>query len=153
LLLPKTNPGALQVVPGGTLWNNLDTIAPGATWEKYVIKDQGLTAPEANNFKNFDGFDFACSLGVSCKAMNLDLPGYTNNPSSVYGALKKYVDDAANFTTETKLGFRVDGSQIPNRTIELAIPPNPTPSQMQQLQRAIDYAKKNNIKLNINMVH
>lgn len=96
--------------------------------------------------------DLSCGLAVSCKAMNLDMPGYTNNPSAVYYTLKKYVDAAANFTRDTKAGFQILGEVVPNRTIELAVPPNPTPGQLQQLQRAVDYANKQGIKLNINTV-
>jgi hypothetical protein len=142
---------AIEVAPG-SLWNSADTISPGNPWEQYVNRTQGLTAPEANNFKTFDGFDFGQELGVSSKAMNLGMPGYTNNPKSVYNTIKGYVDDAVNFPGDTKLGFRVRPEDVPNRTIELAVPPNPTPAQMQQLQNAIEYATQQGIKLNITKV-
>jgi filamentous hemagglutinin len=80
------------------------------------------------------------------------MPGYTNNPKSVYSAVKGYIDDAASFPGDAKLGFRVRPEDVPNRTIELAVPPNPTLAQIQQLRNAIEYANQQGIKLNITKV-
>jgi hypothetical protein len=80
------------------------------------------------------------------------MPGYTSKPSSVYYTLKKYVDAAEKFESDTKLGFTVKKEEIPPKSIELAIPPNPTEAQLQQLQRAIDYANQHNINLNVRTV-
>jgi RHS repeat-associated protein len=145
------NDEVVEVVPG-TLWSKTNTINPGKPWEKYVIRKQRLTAPNANNFNTFDGFDLACEKGVSCKAMNLNMPGYTKNPKSVYNTLTRYIDKAANFKGDRKLGYAISPKDIPNRTIELAVPSNPSKAHLQQLQRAAEYAQQNGIQLKVTRV-
>ncbi|PKM17258.1 MAG: hypothetical protein CVV11_21075 [Gammaproteobacteria bacterium HGW-Gammaproteobacteria-15] len=124
----------------------------GLPWEGYVIDTQDLISPGVNNFKTFDGFNFECSLAVSCKTMNLNAPTYTNNVSSVFNNIKGYVDSAVKFTGDDKKGFAVTGPDVPNRTIELAIPPSPSATQIQQLNKALEYAREKGIALNITEV-
>ena len=104
-------------------------------------------APAPALFKTFDGFNFECSLAVSCKTMNLNAPTYTNSVNSVFNNIKGYVDSAVKFTGDDKKGFAVSGPDVPNRTIELAIPPNPSATQIQQLNKALEYAKEKGIEL------
>jgi filamentous hemagglutinin len=111
-----------------------------------------LLQPEAKNFAVFDGFDFNCGLGVSCKTMDLGTASKINNPNQIYSTLKGYIDKTANFKEENKLGLIVEAKDVPNRTIELAVPTNPTSAQIEQLMRAQDYAKSKGITLKITKV-
>ncbi len=124
----------------------------GYPWEYYIIDEQGLLKPEAKNFSTFDGFDFNCQLGVSCKTMDLNTDSKINNPNGIYYGLKRYIDKTANFDYERKLELEVFAKDVPNRTIELTVPANPTPSQIEQLKRAQDYAKSRGIILKITKV-
>ena len=124
----------------------------GYPWEFYIIDEQNLLKPEAKNFSTFDGFDFDCQLGVSCKTMDLGTDSKINNPNGIYSGLKRYIDQTADFKREEKLGLIVRADMVPNRTIELAVPSNPTPMQIEQLKRAQEYAKSRGITLKITKV-
>lgn len=124
----------------------------GLPWEGHVIDTQDLISPGVNNFKTFDGFNFECGLAVSCKTMDLNASTYKNNSNSVFNNIKKYVDSAVNFSKDEKKGFLVVGSDVPNRAIELAIPPGPSVKQTEQINRALAYAKEKGIELKITEV-
>lgn len=124
----------------------------GYPWEYHIIDEQGLLKSEAKNFKVFDGFDFGCELGVSCKTMDLGTNSKINKPEGIYYGLKHYIDKTADFEYENKLGLRVTADMVPNRIIELAVPPNPTHAQIEQLKRAQEYAKSRGITLKITKV-
>jgi len=151
---PKTNSiftSEIALENTGVKWGAGNN-AQGLPWEARIIDDQNLLKPEAKNFATFDAFNFECGLGVSCKTMDLGTASKINNPNQIYNTLKGYIDKTANFEHERKLNLEVFEYQVPNRTIELAIPANPTPAQIEQLKRAQEYAKSRDITLKITKV-
>ena len=77
------------------------------------------------------------------------------NPDGIYGTLKGYVDKTLDFTGYSK-GMvppeSLDVRMIRTREIQLGIPANTGKAQMEQIQRAIDYGRLNNVDIKITRI-
>ncbi len=105
------------------------------------------------NFKTFDFWDACTGRAVSVKTLNTNKASYLLNPNNVYNRIKQYVDKTLEFTEYGKgLEKPITSSDIISREIRLGIPADTGTAQMQQIQRAIEYGKLNNVKIEITRI-
>ena len=92
---------------------------------------------------------------VSAKTLNTNTPAKLLNPEGIYSTLKGYVDKTLDFTKYSK-GMvppnSLEANMIKTREIQLGIPANTGKAQMEQIQRAIDYGKLNNVDIKITRI-
>ena len=75
------------------------------------------------------------------------------NPEGIYSTLKGYVDKTLDFTKYGKgLEKPITGADIVSREIQLGIPANTGRAQMEQIQRAVEYGKLNDVKVIITRI-
>ncbi len=111
----------------------------------------GIRLPK--NFKTFDFWDKISCRAVSAKALNTNTPARLLNPESIYSTLKGCVDKTLDFTKYGKgLEEPVTAAKIKTREIQLGIPANTGKAQMEQIQRAVEYARLNNVKIVITRI-
>ena len=123
-------------------------------FENYIA-----TLLEFKNFrlpKNFKTFDFwfeRNGRAVSVKTLDTNKASYLLNPNNVYNRIKQYVDKTLEFTEYRKgLQEPITAAKIKTREIQLGIPADTGIAQMRQIQRAIEYGKLNNVKIEITRI-
>ena len=128
----------------------------GMAFENWLAKlpeFSGIRLPK--NFKTFDFWDRTSGRAVSAKTLNTNTPARLLNPDGIYGTLKGYVDKTLDFTGYSK-GMvppeSLDVRMIRTREIQLGIPANTGKAQMEQIQRAIDYGRLNNVDIKITRI-
>lgn len=123
----------------------------GMPWEDYLAGTMpGTKLPQ--NFKTFDFYDSITGVAISAKTLNTMTKARIAEPTKVYNTLKKHIDSAANFTNYKLSGMPLTSDMIKNRALAVAIPKNTTSIQWEQINKAIQYGKQNNIKINITVV-
>jgi filamentous hemagglutinin len=130
---------------GAVKWG-VDNTAAGLSWEDYLATK--LPAARLKpGFNTFDFWDENSGTAISAKVLNTNAPSYVQNPSSITSTIKGYVDDAAGFT-KSRVGSTIfQDEEIVSKEIQLAVPSNISPTQLQQVAKAADYAAQQNIKL------
>lgn len=140
----------------------------GLNWEGAIGGERGYgmafenylaTLPEFSeirlpkNFKTFDFWDADTGRAISAKTLNTNTPARLLNPEGIYSTLKGYVDKTLDFTQYGKgLPEPVTAAKIKTREIQLGIPANTGKAQMDQIRRAIDYGRLNNVDIKITRV-
>lgn len=83
--------------------------------------------------------------------MDLRAKGYIGG-NAVYNTLKRYIDQLYNFKG-TKYGSEVvREGDIKKKILEIGIPKDATPSQVRQMNKAVEYGVSKNITVNIRAV-
>ena len=124
----------------------------GMPWEDYLARKlpEGSRLPAG--FKTFDYFDEVSGAAVSAKTLDTMTPSKLQNPKQIYTTLKGYVDKTAGFETYGKAPNDITKNMIKKRKIELAIPNKTTTEQYKQIEKAVKYAKDNNVELNVTRI-
>ncbi len=154
---PTKYKGDISATKIGLKWGDpvLGEQGYGMAFENYVA-----TLPEFKNSrlpKNFKTFDFwfeRNGRAVSVKTIDTNAPSRLMHPESVYQTLKGYVDKTLDFKRYDK-GLRPDEintSMIKIKEIQLGIPADTGIDQMRQIQRAIEYGKLNNVKIEVTRI-
>lgn len=108
---------------------------------------QGSRLPE--NFKTFDYFDDVSKRAISVKTLDTGTVAKLENPQQIYGTLKRNIDAVINFEHHVLNGREILGSKITSRELHLGIPHDILPTQRVYIDRAIDYAKLNGIRMEV----
>ncbi|WP_413727926.1 hypothetical protein [Sodalis sp. RH19] len=124
----------------------------GLPWEKFLEPNFTKGSKLTKNFQAFDFYDPATRTAISAKTMNTLTTAKIAKPQKIFGDLKKYVDDAANFK-EYKLGkdFLSD-SMIKEKELRLAVPATTNESQWLQIERVIAYGESKSVKVLVTRV-
>ena len=105
---------------------------------------------KSSNFPTIDAF--FKGVATSVKTMNLNASSYLSG-NKVFNALKGYIDDLAKFNGRTWAGETVPGGNaITKRVLEVGIPKGATKAQLEQIQKAIQYAKDAGVKVNVRVI-
>ena len=107
----------------------------------------------ANLPKNFPIIDkFINGVATSIKSLDVTAKSYLKD-NSVFNTLKGYVDKVADFEGASYAGASVKESEISSKVLELAIEPGKaTFSQWEQISKAVNYAKENDVQFNIRFI-
>lgn len=98
------------------------------------------------NFKTFDHL-LPDGTAISAKTLNT-AKSYTSNPKRITAQLNKYVDDMVNFKGDGKKGgLPITLRDISSKEMYLAIPSNSTRQQMEAINKSLDYAKSQGVKI------
>ncbi len=148
--------GDVSAAKIGLNWNGaiLGEQSYGMAFENYLAtlpEFSGIRLPK--NFKTFDFWNWKTGRAVSAKTLNTNTPARLLNPDGIYSTLKGYVDKTLDFTQYGKgLKKPITGADILSREIQLGIPANTGKAQMEQIQRAVDYGKLNNVDIKITRI-
>ncbi|QNW95819.1 hemagglutinin repeat-containing protein [Acinetobacter seifertii] len=127
----------------------------GKPWENYIQSTSPATTIDLNsiksNFKAFDHFDPATGLATSDKTLNTAAKTY-QDPKKITSQINKYVDQMDNFTGDNKGRFELTSDKIKSKEMQLAIPVNTSKSQLDAIQKSIDYANTKGITIKVTKV-
>jgi filamentous hemagglutinin len=122
-------PKGVSASAGRGVWDK-----PPAIRGEIIEKQLGQNLP-----KNFPTIDkFKNGVATSIKSMDLAAPSYAD-PAAITRVGQKFIDDVAAFKGRSWGGASVPGSQITGKAVEIAIPPKPTPAQVQALENLKAY--------------
>ncbi|MFC0953055.1 DUF6862 domain-containing protein [Pasteurella multocida] len=122
----------------------------GKAWEEYLKKILPKGTIDLNDIKpKFKTFDSLLPDGTAISAKTMDTVGSKTyqNPKRITYQLNKYVDDMVNFEEDGKDTFALKSYQIKSKEMYLAIPHSTTKSQWEAINRSIDYAKSQGVKI------
>lgn len=127
-----------------------------SVWEMASYTDRGLAIEEmlgSNLPKNFPVIDkFANGVATSIKSIDLTAETYGKG-NNLLNTLKGYVNKLDDFNGKTFGGATVNGSDITSKVLEVAIQPGKASlSQWEQISKAMQYAKDNNIQFNLQFI-
>nr|WP_284077811.1 VENN motif pre-toxin domain-containing protein [Acinetobacter nosocomialis] len=127
----------------------------GKPWENYIQSTSPATTIDLNsiksNFKAFDHFDPATGLATSDKTLNTAAKTY-QDPKKITSQINKYIDQMDNFTGDNKGRFELTNDKIKSKEMQLAIPVNTSKSQLDAIQKSIDYANTKGITIKVTKV-
>ncbi len=110
------------------------------------------------NFKTFDFWDEADKIATSVKTLNTNAKTYTSNPSKIYSKIKGYVDKTLKFDGDRRAFKKGDEPviikpvDIQVRNVYIGIPENTSMWQMNEIMKAVEYGKTNNVNVIIRKV-
>jgi filamentous hemagglutinin len=100
----------------------------------------------------FDFFIEGTGEAISAKTLNTLTPARLANPEQIYRTVAVYIDKVGEFTNARLLDRRLTSNLINIRTLDIAIPLKTTEAQIQQLLRAVDYGKLNDVVVKLSKV-
>jgi hypothetical protein len=121
----------------------------GMPFEDFIASKlpEGSRLPK--NFKTFDYYDDVAKRAVSVKTLDTQTLAKLENPNQIYQSLKRNVDAIVNFEKYERPAFSLYSHQIRMAELHVGIPHNTSPLQRTFVDRAIDYAQLNGIKMEI----
>jgi hypothetical protein len=103
-------------------------------------------------FKTYDKYDASTKTATSVKTVNLEAKSYQSG-NTLYNNMKKAVDDVIDFEFYTQNNFTLDNTIIDTKVVEYKISNiELNQSQIQNIQRVIDYANINGVKIEITII-
>jgi hypothetical protein len=124
----------------------------GTPFEMFVGTTLPVDAKLPVNFKTFDYFDGSVGKAISVKTLDTLTPAKVANPDQIYSSLKKNIDDMIDFTGHRLSDRRITPNMIKTKELQVGIPYGTTKEGLEQIKRAIDYAKINNINVVITVI-
>lgn len=123
--------------------------AQGKPWEQYLQTTLPKRTISLNEIKeNFKVFDFLLNDGTAVSAKTMDTVRGYSDPKRVTYQLNKYVDDMVNFTGDGKKGGRfITNEHISSKELYLAVPYGTPQEKMAAINKSIDYAKSQGVKI------
>ncbi|QIM63889.1 hypothetical protein A1D29_05705 [Pasteurellaceae bacterium Orientalotternb1] len=140
--------GVLSNKDIGIVWGIIDK--QGKSWEAYLEKALPKGTLDLNTIKpNFKTFDKLLPDGTVISAKTMDTVGSKTyqNPKRITYQLNKYVDDMVNFKGDGKDKFELRNDKIKGKEIYLAIPHSTTKPQWEAINKSIDYAESQGVKI------
>jgi len=123
--------------------------AQGLPWEDFLEAQGGVGSRLPKNFKTFDFMDGETGVATSAKTLDTLTEARINKPKQIYNTLKGYIDKVDKFPGYALSDVTLSSENISSRVIQLAIPNGTNSAGWEQIDHAIDYAKKLNIKLKV----
>ena len=133
----------------------------GIAYENYLetLKEFAGTRLPAN-FKTFDFWRQEDGIATSVKTLNTNAKTYTSNPSKIYSKIKGYVDKTLKFdgyqrkimVNDKPDILKVSSDDIKVRNVYIGIPGNTSMSQIQEVMKAVEYGKANNVNVIIRKI-
>jgi len=124
----------------------------GMRFEDFVGRMYRVGDRLTKNFKTFDFFHRPSGTAISVKTMDTMTAAKLARPRQVYYSLKKNIDAAKGYSSES-LGSQyarlLNPQRISHRTIYLGIPKNTRQAQVQEIKRAISYAREQGVQLRV----
>ncbi|WP_165497293.1 two-partner secretion domain-containing protein [Phytopseudomonas dryadis] len=124
----------------------------GMPWENYLASQVPASSRLPANFKTFDFFDEATKAATSAKTLDTTTAAKIANPGQVYSSLKGNIDAVVKFDEYTLGSRTLYASQIASREVQVAIPKATTPAQWVEINKAIQYAKSQEVKLTVTVI-
>lgn len=129
----------------------------GKPFEAYVQSQLPDGTLDLNSVKsNFSTFDHLTPDGTAISTKTMDTIGSTTyqNPAAITRTLNGYVDDMVNFPGDGARGsgFKLSNQDITGKTMELGIPYNTTAEQMAAINKSIQYAESQDVKIIVTKV-
>jgi filamentous hemagglutinin len=90
---------------------------------------------------------------ISSKTLNTLTYSRITNPESIYGALKKYVDAAANYAERPRYSIDIKASRIRTKAIQLAVPGETSAEQWQYISRAVEYGRQKGVPVMVTRIN
>lgn len=137
--------GQLLKNAGNSLWKVVG-VQRGFVFEKMLNLKGSFST---NNFPVIDAF--FKGVATSIKTLDLGAKSYLKG-NAVFNTLKGYINKLAKFEGAAWGDDVVRGSDIKSKVLELGIPRGATAEQIQQINRAVEYAAEKGIKLNVRVV-
>ncbi|QLB42034.1 hemagglutinin repeat-containing protein [Mannheimia pernigra] len=122
----------------------------GKTWEEYLQKILPEGTLDLNEIKpNFKTFDRLLPDGTAISAKTMDTVGSKTyqDPKRITYQLNRYVDDMVNFKGDGRGKEFITSRDISSREMYLAIPYSTTKQQMEAINKSIDYARSQGVKI------
>jgi len=140
----------IKTVGGSSIWK-LTPFQRGFAYEEYLKKMLKIKT-NAIKSKNYPVIDVLSNgVGMSIKTLDVTAKSYLKG-NTVYNTLKGYIDALAKFKPRHWGPSLVPEGSLKSKVLELGIPKGATPSQIQQIQKAIKYAESKNIKMNVRVI-
>lgn len=137
--------GAKEFIPGGgkSIWE-LAPSAGGFAAEKIL----GGNLPDA--FPVID--KFVDGVATSIKSIDLTATSYTKG-NGLLNTIKGYVNKLDDFTGAQRGRTVIESSDITSKVLEVAVQPGEASlSQWEQIGKAMQYAKDNNLQFNLQFI-
>ncbi|GET46197.1 endonuclease toxin domain-containing protein [Capnocytophaga felis] len=129
---------------GNSLWK----VAP---LERGFVYEKMLNLKGAFNFHNYPVIDaFYQGVATSVKTLNLNDKSYQVG-NAIFNTLKGYINKLANFKGVNRGGVNTI-NQINTKVLEVGIPRGATAEQIKQINKAIQYAQQQGVKMNIRVI-
>lgn len=101
---------------------------------------------------NFPTIDkFLNGVATSIKSIDLKAKSY-QNANALYSRLKGYINQVAKFKGQRWNGVTIQEEDITKRALDVAIPQGASKSQVEAIQKAIEYGKNNGVQVNIHVI-
>lgn len=130
---------------GGSLWK-IASLQRGFVYES-MLNLKG--AMKTSNFPVIDAF--FQGTATSIKTLDLGAKTYLKG-NAVFRQLSSYIDDLAKFNGRTWGGETVKAGDITKKVLEVGIPRGASKIQIQQINKAVEYAAEKGIQLNVRIV-
>lgn len=125
-------------------WNN-GALEQGFPWEYFLDRVMRGIRKLSPGAKAFDRYNEAERRAISDKTLNTLSASYIKKPGQIYGKLKRYIDEVADYKPRTRSELAI--AEIDKRSIYLAVPDFTSGAQWRHVMRAVLYAKKRNVSL------
>jgi hypothetical protein len=137
--LPKKLP-----VPARTRGRGIWDLTPIERW-KAVERRLGKNLHD--QFPVIDKFDDG--IATSIKSLDLGAPTYQMRPNRVFGTVRRYIDQVAEFDGAQVLDFAIRPWEIRSRVLELAVPPGVSAEHSDVLRALGRYAERQGVALKV----
>ncbi len=124
----------------------------GMPWENYVGTQLPADTRLPKNFKTFDYYNPISRTAISVKTLDTTTAARVANPTQIYSSLKGNIDAVAKFDTYRLSGRRLNSSMITSREVQLAVPINTTKTQWAEINRVIEYGKRQGVNVMVTQV-
>lgn len=119
----------------------------GVPWETQLRSEQPADMGYFPRAKTWDFASIITGRVISAKTLDTTTFTYASNPQKIFSRLKNYIDSASNYELDTtRLPVRVPLDEITSREIQLAIPEETSPAQMEYVIRAQRYSESRGVK-------
>ena len=117
--------------------------------ERGLIIEEQLGKNLKGNFPTID--KFLNGVATSIKSIDLKAKSY-QNANALYSKLKGYINQVAKFKGQRWNGVAIQEEDITKRALDVAIPRGASESQVEAIQKAIEYGKNNGVQVNIHVI-
>ena len=117
--------------------------------ERGLIIEEQLGKNLKGNFPTID--KFLNGVATSIKSIDLKAKSY-QNANALYSRLKGYINQVAKFKGQRWNGVTIQEEDITKRALDVAIPQGASKSQVEAIQKAIEYGKNNGVQVNIHVI-
>lgn len=102
-------------------------------------------------FPTIDKFDWQHGIATSIKTVDLAAKSY-QNPARLESLVKRYIDKVAGFKGHDHAGFEISQEAVQLRVLEIGVPRNGAPDQMQAFDNMAAYAQDKGVTLKVEVV-